>query len=80
MRRARRSRRQHFRYSLDSGYELVAYTAGKMRDYRINIPVSAYDLTRGRHIVLPPQVTVRSMSEGAGGASGSRTGIRTCRL
>ena len=45
-----------FRVSLDSGHELIAYTAGKTRPYRIrmapgdriNVQISPYDLTRGR--------------------------------
>ena len=45
-----------FRVSLEGGHELIAYTAGKMRRYRIrmapgdriNVQVSAYDLSRGR--------------------------------
>jgi translation initiation factor IF-1 len=45
-----------FRVQLENGHELIAYTAGKMRRYRIRIApgdrivvqVSAYDLTRGR--------------------------------
>ena len=45
-----------FKVLLDNGHETLAYTAGKMRRYRIRIfpgdrvrlEVSAYDLTRGR--------------------------------
>jgi translation initiation factor IF-1 len=45
-----------FRVALDNGHELIAYTAGKMRRYRIRmapgdrikVEVSPYDLTRGR--------------------------------
>jgi translation initiation factor IF-1 len=45
-----------FRVGLDNGHELIAYTAGKMRRYRIkilpgdkiNIELSPYDLSRGR--------------------------------
>ena len=45
-----------FRVQLDNGHTLIAYTAGKMRRYRIrmapgdriSVQVSAYDLTRGR--------------------------------
>jgi translation initiation factor IF-1 len=45
-----------FRVSLDNGHELIAYTAGKMRRYRIrmapgdriSVQLSAYDLSRGR--------------------------------
>jgi translation initiation factor IF-1 len=42
--------------ALDNGHELIAYTAGKMRRYRIRmapgdrikVEVSPYDLNRGR--------------------------------
>jgi translation initiation factor IF-1 len=45
-----------FRVSLDNGHQLIAYTAGKMRRYRIrmapgdriSVEVSSYDLNRGR--------------------------------
>ena len=45
-----------FRVALDNGHSLIAYTAGKMRRYRIrmapgdrvSVEVSAYDITRGR--------------------------------
>jgi translation initiation factor IF-1 len=45
-----------FRVSLEGGHELIAYTAGKMRRFRIrmapgdkiNVQISPYDLTRGR--------------------------------
>jgi translation initiation factor IF-1 len=45
-----------FRVQLDNGHELLAYTAGKMRRFRIRmapgdrvkVEVSPYDLTRGR--------------------------------
>ena len=45
-----------FRVALDNGHELIAYTAGKMRRYRIrmapgdriSVQVSMYDPTRGR--------------------------------
>jgi translation initiation factor IF-1 len=45
-----------YRVALDNGHELIAYTAGKMRRFRIRIApgdrvkveVSAYDLDRGR--------------------------------
>lgn len=45
-----------YRVVLDNGHETQAYTAGKMRRYRIRvlpgdrvkIELSAYDLTRGR--------------------------------
>src|SRR3954452_23519608 len=47
-----------FRVGLDNGHELIAYTAGKMRRYRIRVnpgdrikvELSPYDLTRGRII------------------------------
>jgi len=45
-----------FRVHLDNGHELIGYTSGKMRRYRIRIfpgdrikiELSPYDLTRGR--------------------------------
>jgi translation initiation factor IF-1 len=45
-----------FRVQLENGHELIAYTAGKMRRYRIRmapgdkitVQVSSYDLNRGR--------------------------------
>ncbi len=45
-----------FKIALDNGHETLGYTAGKMRRYRIrinpgdrvNVELSAYDLTRGR--------------------------------
>jgi translation initiation factor IF-1 len=45
-----------FRVSLDNGHQLIAYTAGKMRRYRIrmapgdriSVQLSSYDLSRGR--------------------------------
>ncbi len=45
-----------FRVLLDNGHEMIAYTAGKMRRYRIRInpgdrikvELSPYDLSRGR--------------------------------
>ncbi len=45
-----------FRVGLDNGHELIAYTAGKMRRYRIRVnpgdrikvELSPYDLNRGR--------------------------------
>jgi translation initiation factor IF-1 len=45
-----------YKILLDNGHETLGYTAGKMRRYRIrilpgdrvNIELSAYDLTRGR--------------------------------
>jgi translation initiation factor IF-1 len=45
-----------FRVTLENGHSLIAYTAGKMRRYRIrmapgdkvSVQVSTYDTTRGR--------------------------------
>jgi translation initiation factor IF-1 len=45
-----------YKIALDNGHETLAYTAGKMRRYRIRIlpgdrvtvELSPYDLTRGR--------------------------------
>ena len=45
-----------FRVTLDNGHSLIAYTAGRMRRYRIrmapgdrvSVEVSTYDVTRGR--------------------------------
>ncbi len=45
-----------FRVQLDSGHEILAYLAGKMRRYyirillgdRVRVELSPYDLTRGR--------------------------------
>jgi translation initiation factor IF-1 len=45
-----------YKIALDNGHETLAYTAGKMRRYRIrinpgdrvNVELSGYDLTRGR--------------------------------
>jgi translation initiation factor IF-1 len=45
-----------YKIALDNGHETLAYTAGKMRRYRIrinpgdrvNVELSAYDLTRRR--------------------------------
>ena len=45
-----------YKIALDNGHETLAYTAGKMRRYRIrinpgdrvNVELSAYDLNRGR--------------------------------
>ena len=49
-------RNGQFRVQLDNGHETLAYTAGKMRRFRIRIlpgdrikvELSPYDLTRGR--------------------------------
>ena len=47
-----------FRLKLDNGHEMIGYTAGRMKRYRIRmgpgdrvlVEVSAYDLDRGRII------------------------------
>lgn len=49
-------RNRMFRVRLDNGHETLAYTAGRMRRYRIRmllgdrvrVELSPYDLTRGR--------------------------------
>ena len=49
-------RNSQFTVRLDNGHELLAYTGGKMRRFRIRVlagdrvtlAVSPYDLTRGR--------------------------------
>jgi translation initiation factor IF-1 len=49
-------RNSQYKVRLDNGHELLAYTAGKMRKFRIRIVVgdrvrvemSPYDLSRGR--------------------------------
>jgi translation initiation factor IF-1 len=49
-------RNRMFRSTLDNGHEMIGYTAGKMKRYRIRmgpgdrvrVEVSAYDLDRGR--------------------------------
>jgi translation initiation factor IF-1 len=49
-------RNSQFRVRLDNGHEILAYTGGKMRRFRIRIllgdrvrvEMSPYDLTRGR--------------------------------
>jgi translation initiation factor IF-1 len=49
-------RNRMFRLRLDNGHEMIGYTAGKMKRYRIRmqpgdrvrVEVSAYDLDRGR--------------------------------
>jgi translation initiation factor IF-1 len=56
----------HFRVRLDSGREIMAYTAGRMRKHRIRtlagdrvtVEMSPYDLDRGR-------VIFRHKAEGA---------------
>jgi translation initiation factor IF-1 len=45
-----------FRVTLDNGHEMIGYTSGRMKRYRIRmnpgdrvlVEVSAYDLDRGR--------------------------------
>ena len=39
-----------YRVKLDNGYELIAYTNGKMRKHHIRIlaGISPYDMTKGR--------------------------------
>jgi len=49
-------RNRMFRVTLDNGHEMIGYTAGRMKRYRIRmgpgdrvlVEVSAYDLDRGR--------------------------------
>jgi translation initiation factor IF-1 len=49
-------RNRMFRVTLDNGHEMLGYTSGKMRRYRIRVflgdrvkvEVSTYDLSRGR--------------------------------
>jgi translation initiation factor IF-1 len=49
-------RNRMFRVRLDNGHQMIGYTAGKMKRYRIRmgpgdrvrVEVSAYDLDRGR--------------------------------
>jgi translation initiation factor IF-1 len=49
-------RNRMFRVKLDNGHQLIGYTAGRMKRYRIRmgpgdrvrVEVSAYDLDRGR--------------------------------
>ena len=51
-----RKLRSQFKIKLDNGHELLAYTGGKMRKFRIRtgvgdrvvVEVSPYDLSRGR--------------------------------
>lgn len=54
-----------FAVSLDNGHRIIAYTAGKMRKYRIrsivgdrvHVEMTPYDLTKGRIVFreLPPR-------------------------
>ena len=65
-----------FRVTLDSGHQLVAYTAGKLRKHRIRIlagdnvslEMSPYDLSKGR-------ITFRHI-EARSGAGASRPAYR----
>jgi len=51
-------RNQQYRVELENGHEVIAYTAGKMRRFRIrivagdkvNLEMSPYDLSKGRII------------------------------
>jgi len=55
-------RNRMFRVRLDNGHELLAYTAGRLRKYRIRmllgdrvrIELSPYDLDRGRIVYRLP--------------------------
>ena len=63
----------HFRVKLDNDHEVLAYTAGKMRKFRIRtgvgdrviVEVSPYDLSRGR-------INFRQKTERAAGAAPPR--------
>ena len=56
-------RNRMFRVRLDNGHELLGYTAGRLKRYRIRmllgdrvrIEVSTYDLARGRIVYRLPQ-------------------------
>jgi translation initiation factor IF-1 len=58
-----------FRVTLENGHQLIAYTGGKMRKFRIrvlagdqvSVEMSPYDLNKGR-------VTFRHLEPRAGGA------------
>ena len=58
-----------FRVTLENGHQLIAYTGGKMRKFRIrvlagdqvSVEVSPYDLSKGR-------ITFRHLEPRAGGA------------
>lgn len=67
-----------FRVRLENGHEIIAYTAGKMRRFRIrtvagdrvHVEMTPYDLTKGR-------IVFRERTPGsgpAGGAGGGRRG------
>ena len=63
----------NFRVKLDNEHEVLAYTAGKMRKFRIRtgvgdrviVEVSPYDLTRGR-------INFRQKTERVAGAAPAR--------
>ena len=67
----------HFRIELDNGHEVLGHLSGKMRKHhirilpgdRVQVEVSAYDLTRGR-------ITYRERNAGAPGGrpGGNRPG------
>jgi translation initiation factor IF-1 len=65
-----------FRVVLDNGHQVIVYTAGKMRRYRIRtirgdrvqVEMSPYDLTKGRLMFRE-----RVAGQGPGGA---RRGVR----
>jgi len=66
-----------FRVVLDSGHQLIAYTAGKMRKHRIRIlagdnvtlEMSPYDLSKGR-------ITFRHIETRGGGSGPARPAYR----
>ena len=66
-----------FRVTLDNGHELIAYTAGKMRRYRIRtvagdkvqVELTPYDLSKGR-------IVFRERTPGSGSAAPRRGGFR----
>lgn len=63
----------NYRVKLDNDHEVLCYTGGKMRKFRIKtlagdrvtVEMSAYDLTKGR-------ITFRHKPEGAGGGTGGQ--------
>jgi translation initiation factor IF-1 len=66
-----------FRILLDNEHSIIAYTAGKMRRFRIRtvvgdrvqVEMTPYDLTKGRLIY-------REKTPGAGPGSGQRRGFK----
>ncbi|BBC72486.1 translation initiation factor IF-1 [Altererythrobacter sp. B11] len=66
-----------FGVTLDNGHRIIAYTAGKMRKFRIrsvagdrvHVEMTPYDLTKGR-------ITFRERTPGAGPGPARRAGIR----